>query len=103
MATFERITKEAIPELRVGKSLVANFASVTQYIEDGSGIEVIVSESAEILWGKTKEDLIAEADKRIVMANKLIAMKQADIVEAQAAKVYLSALEVIGIVEVIKP
>jgi hypothetical protein len=94
MAIFERETKVSIPEIRIGETLVANFASLTQTINDDGGKEVITSERAEILWGATKESLIAAEDKKIAFAQRLITIKQAELVKAEEIKADLEALAV---------
>ena len=94
MAIFERETKVKIPEIRLGDSIVANYASLSQTIDNDSGREVVLQESAQILWGATKETLQAEIDKKILISQKTIELKQAEITKNEAIKLELDAISV---------
>lgn len=100
MAVFERETKVSIPELRIGETLVANYASLTQTIDDEGGRETVLSESAQILWGATKESLVAQADKLSLVAQRRLAISQAEVVKLEAQKAELASIDV---AEEIKP
>lgn len=88
---IERQTKVAIPEIKLGENIFAQFAVLTQLIDDNNNV---VEERAEILWGVTKEQLIERENKRIAIAQSLIQRKQAEIVEAEAAKTEITAIGV---------